>query len=229
MYINKYIQIKIDIKKRTKLAPVTNLLIFVSLLLSFSGTKAVIISDSLTRTLNPIGYIDVLTRPGATPQKLLHFLEQNPKLLHNYKIVVLHVGTTWLSTKNERLLYLRLVNGHIDRKEYNEALSSMNPPPAIGQAIVFRDQYKNLIDFIKTVNPETIILVSAIIPRPWDHGRRNLVRKSYNNLLQKFNSNSNNVYFIPTYKLFFDKSKNLKQDLFNGDGIHLAERGSIVL
>ena len=137
--------------------------------LSFSGTKAVIISDSLTRTLNPIEHIDVITRPGATPQKLLHFLEQNPKLLYNYKIAVLHVGTTWLSTKNEWLLHLRLVNGHINRKEYNEALLSMNPPPAIGLAIIFRDEYKNLIDFIKSVNPEIMILVSAIIPRPWDH------------------------------------------------------------
>ena len=139
------------------------------------------------------------------------------------------MGTTWLSTKNEWLLYLRLVNGQIDRKEYNKALLSMNPPPAIGQAIVFRDKCKNLIDFIKIVNPETMILLSTIIPRPWDHERRNLVRKSYNNILQKFKSNSNNVYFIPTYNPFIDNSKNLKQVLFHVDGIHLSDRDSIVL
>ena len=47
-------------------------------------------------------------------------------------------------------------------------------------------------------------------------------------LAQKFNSPSD-VYFLPTYKPSFDKSKNLKQDLYNVDGIHLPVLGSIVL
>ena len=127
------------------------------------------------------------------------------------------------------LVYLKLVNGQIKKQEYNEILVSMNPPLAVGPAVVFRDNYTNLIGFIKGVNPKATILVSAIIPRPWDHERRHLVRVCYNNLLKKFNSPSDNVYFLPTYNPFFDKSKNLKQDLYNVDGIHLSVLGSIVL
>ena len=183
----------------------------------------------MARSLTPIAHIDVITRPGASPQKILDFLKQRPGILPKYQIVIVHTGTTWLSAKNEWALYLKLVNSQIKKQEYNEILVSMNPPPAVGPAVVFRDNYTNLIGFIKGVNPKATILVSAIIPRPWDHERRHLVRVCYNNLLKKFNSPSDNVYFLPTYNPFFDKSKNLKQDLYNVDGIHLSVLGSIVL
>ena len=141
----------------------------------------------------------------------------------------MHVGTTWLSAKEEWIMYLKLVNGQITKTEYNKILQQMNPPPAVGPAVEFRDHYAKLIAFIKSVNPDVMILVSAIIPRPWDHERRNLVRICYNNLLKKFNSPSEKIYFIPTFKPFFEKSKKLKQSLYNFNGIHLSKLGSVVL
>ena len=100
------------------------------------------------------------------------------------------------------------------------------PPPAVGPSVVFRDDYMNLIRFIKGVNPKATILESAIILRPWDHERQNLVCVCYNNLLQKFNSQLVSYQHISH---FFDKMKNLKQDLYNVDGIHLTDLGSVVL
>ena len=195
----------------------------------FTGNRAIILADSLTRSFAPIIEADVITRPGASPAKLLDFLKQKPGLLANYSVIVLHVGTTWLSAKEEWALYLRQVNGNISQDEYNNALKSMNPPPAVGPATTFREEYSSLITHIRSINDTAIILVSSIIPRPWDHGRRHLVRVSYNNLLQKFNEPSEGIFFIHSYKPFIRPPKTLKGHLFNPDGIHLSQHGSAVL
>ena len=139
------------------------------------------------------------------------------------------MGTTWLSDKSEWALFLKLVNGLIDRDKYEKTIEAMNPPPAIGLASTFRDQYASIIDFIKSMNSEAIILVSAIIPRPWDHDRRNLVRMSYNMILENFNNPPSKVFFIHSYKPFLANSSAINEHLFNPDGIHLNVQGSAVL
>ena len=115
-------------------------------------------------------------------------------------MIFLHIGTTWLSTKDEWSLYLRLVNERINLDEYNAALAELNPPPAVGPAIEFRDQYQKVIEHIRSSNREAIILVSSIIPRPWDHPRRDLVRMSYNRLLQQFTKGD---LFYKIFQTFF--------------------------
>ena len=81
---------------------------------------------------------------------------------------------------------------------------------------------------IKGINKEVVILISAIIPRTWDHDRRHLVRKSYNQILKKFGSEEKG-FFIPSYKPFYDKSKSLKKELFDWDGLHLSDKRAVVL
>ena len=170
----------------------------------------------------------VITRKGATPEKILQFVREYPNMVKRYRVIILRVGTNWLGTREEWRLYLRMVNSQITEKEYEAQIWSMNPPSAKGEPEIFRQIYQNLIDLIRQLNPEAKILISSIIPRLWDHARRNEVRMSYNAILQNF-SKQDKVYFIRSYKPFFDKSRNLKCWLFNQDGLHLSNEGAVVL
>ena len=186
-----------------------------------------ILSDSLTKGFCALQKTVVATRPGATPIKILHHLKTNPIILDNFKVIVLHVGTNWLSQKSEFSLYLQFVN-IISEGKFKEQLHRLNPPPANGSAVAFRDTFQNIIDCIRCRNLEAKILVSAIIPRKWDHDRRHLVRISYNNILKKL-ADGKSVFFVQSYSPFFDSQRNLKSDLFSYDGLHLSKKGSTVL
>ena len=159
---------------------------------------------------------------------MLSYLKENPSTVHHYQVIVIHVGTNWLSTKIEFGLYLQFINDIITKESYEQQITSLNPAPANGPATVFKDTIKEIIHLIKSQNQLAKILVSAIIPRSWDHDRRNLVRISYNNLLKNL-AREENSYFIETYSPFFDGNKNLKSQLFSYDGLHLSPAGSWVL
>ena len=161
-------------------------------------------------------------------KKSLNILRNVPSSIVNYRVIILHVGTNWLSQKDEWGLYLKLIKGHYSKEEYDSKIASLNPPPAIGSANAFRDTYQELINLITDINKEAVVLISAIIPRAWDHDRRHLVRKSYNQILKKLCS-QDKIFFIPSYKPFFDKSKSLKKELFDWDGLHLSDKGAVVL
>ena len=93
----------------------------------FAENKAVIISDSLTKGFSPIIRADVVTVPGANPEKILKHLRPNHDLLGKYQVIVLHIGTTWLSKKSEWELYLDHVNGKLSKEEYNQVIAELNP------------------------------------------------------------------------------------------------------
>ena len=117
---------------------------------------------------------------------------------------------------------MKMINRVITKDEYHKVLENLNPPPARGKATFFRDQYTRLIYFVKTVNCQSTILISSIIPRPWDHDRRHLVRISYNNILKKLSNPPAKIFFITSYKPFL-------KTLYKRDGIHLSRLGSAVL
>ena len=196
----------------------------------FVGTQknSLILADSLTKGFFEMSNTEVITRRGGTPQKAIDFIRSKPHLVSNYKVIVLHVGTNWLGSKEEWGLYLQKVNSKINSEEFETRLRELNPPPAAGNARNFLAVYHELIDQIRRLNPNATILVSSIIPRLWDQNRRHLVRISYNNILKSFNKQPN-VYFIPSYKPFFDLNKNLKTELFEQDGLLLSNNGAVVL
>ena len=146
----------------------------------------------------------VITRKGATPEKILQFVREYPNMVKRYRVIILRVGTNWLGTREEWRLYLRMVNSQITEKEYEAQIRSMNPPSAKGEPEIFRQIYQNLIDLIRQLNPEAKILISSIIPRLWDHARRNEVRMSYNAILQNF-SKQDKVYLSAHISPFLTK------------------------
>ena len=170
----------------------------------------------------------VITRRGGTPEKAIDFIKSRPSIVSGYQVIVLHVGTNWLSKKEEWALYLKKVMGELSQEEYRNELNKLNPPPAIGDAHRFIHTYQHLVDLIRSINPNATILVSGIIPQFWDNDRRYHIRVTYNKMLKKFNSQPN-VFFIPSYRPFFNKDHQLKTDLFDYDGLHLSSKGAVVL
>ena len=116
-----------------------------------------------------MAHTNVITRRGGTPQKAIEYIKRCASSIMHYRVIVLHVGTNWLSQKDEWFLYLKMLNGQYSKEEYESKIASLNPPPATGSATTFRDTYQDLINLIKEVNKEAVILISAIIPRTWDH------------------------------------------------------------
>ena len=170
----------------------------------------------------------VITQRGGTPEKAINYVKSKPYKVQGYKVIVLHVGTNWMSKKEEWALYLKKVNGFLSEREYQKELEILNPPPAIGDANRFRKIYQELIDLIKALNQDVIILVSSILPRLWDHDRRHHIRATYNRMLKHFNGQPN-VFYIPSDRPFFNKSGELRPELFDYDGLHLSNKGAVIL
>ena len=183
-------------------------------------------TDSIGKDFPTWKNIEVVALRGATVPKATLYLRKNSHVLKNKEIILLHLGTNHFSTKEEWLLFLKQQRQQISAHEYNLELSRLNPPPAIGLAADFRDQYVDLIKFVKSQS-NAKILISSILPRQWDHDRRDPVRRSYNRILEKFSS-LENVFYIASYKPFFQGSV-LKENLFQADGLHLNEIGTKVL
>ena len=198
-------------------------------LLSGKHPKCLILADSITKDLYDICHTDIITKKGADVTRMHSYVAQNPQVVQGYNVITLHIGTNWLSKKEEWFLYLDYVNNQINQNIFLLNLSQLDLKPAIGQADQFQKDFLNLINTIQYLNSKATILISSILPRKWDFDRRDLVRQSYNSILQNFNK-LNSVYYIKTSKPFFYAiNHELRSDLFNADGLHLNDGGSRVL
>ena len=53
-----------------------------------------------------------------------------------------------------------MANGQFTEEDYIVELAKLNPPPAIGDANRFREEYKELVDLIRNINQQATILAS---------------------------------------------------------------------
>lgn len=169
---------------------------------------------------------DVVAIRGATISKMIDYVNKNQQTLAQYKIIVLHVGTNHFSDKTEWFLYKDYANGKVSKETFNFKLGQLNPPPALGTASQFKESYQRLISLI-IENTSAKLLLSAILPRFWDQDRRHLVRKIYNEIIKKM-EDKNRVFFITSYRPFFNQNRNLRSELFQKDGLHLNSLGTSV-
>ena len=195
---------------------------------SVAGSRILIITDSMAGNLGQIREGTVKVMRGANPYSVLEFLQETPGLLNKVEVVLIHVETNYIGGKEEWKLYKNYQNNYISKYQYEKALHHLNPPPASGPAICFVEIFQQIIDFIKAQNENAKVLVSGIIPRIWDFARRRSIVAIYNNLLRKFNDQKS-VYFIPTHKPYLNQNSEPKSELFCWDGLHLSDKGSIVL
>ena len=191
-------------------------------------TKAVIIGDSIVKDLATLKDVEVHTIRGATQIDILKYLKSKGKNIMNQcnpKVLIIHVGTNHLGTKREWGLYRDYRLGNISEINFKNAIDCLNPMPANGTATQFHDTFCDIISTIHSTNPEITVLISSILPRPWDFERRSETRMIYNRLLKTLNSKEN-VFYIPSYRPFLDQNKNINQDCFMPDGLHLSKKGS---
>ena len=55
---------------------------------------------------------EVVTISGATVPEIIEYVEERGRILMNYRVVVLHVGTNHFSHKTEWFLCKKYVNGY---------------------------------------------------------------------------------------------------------------------
>lgn len=186
---------------------------------------SLILSDSMTRGFRELRRTDVVCRRGADPQKLGSFLRMNMSVIKKYhKVIVLHIGTNYFSKKEEWGKYLELVNGQCSLEEYSEALNLLNPTPSKGSIHTFEAQVREIISIIRKKS-NAIILISGILPRPWDNDRRGDIIDVYNRNLKALTQPSYGVHYINTPKLFMSSEIDIVGNLFCWDGLHLNREG----
>ena len=190
-----------------------------------SGDGVLFLSDSMAKHVPPPPNGTVQAYSGSTADMLLEKLADSPELVHNYQIIVIHVGTNHFGSPEEWRLYQRFSKGQLSRSHFEYALRRfpVNPDDHVLQN--FGKTVGDILDFIQMVNPECIILVSAILPRVWDHHRRHHVRLQFNDLLRGFNSKLHNRFYINSDNPFLYRHGGVKVELFRPDGLHLADRG----
>ena len=61
---------------------------------------------------------------------MLQHVTQSPDILLKFGVVVLHIGTNWLSTKHEWALHRSKANGKISEEFYRQEITKLGPPTA---------------------------------------------------------------------------------------------------
>ena len=91
-----------------------------------------------------------------------------------------------------------------------------------------KEQYRALFQGIRDKNPGIYLLVSAIIPRPFDYKQNKKYMCEVNLALEDLCKEFNSCYFLKTYKpmLRFGIPKSTH---YLDDGLHLSQQGSITL
>lgn len=174
--------------------------------------------------MGDLTWADVFAIPGSGVRKLVYELQQSRRLVDGkYKYVIILVGTNDFGGKREWKRYNELRrNGEHNYYMSNYTSDADDMPFSIFQAL-----YEQLITYIRSVSPSTLILCSSILPRPWDFDRRDGKRRQYNAIIQR-SCNKVDALFLTTYTAFF-KKYSPRWDYFSTDGLHLSRKGQEAL
>ena len=184
---------------------------------------SLIISDSMVKNFVTLKKTDVICRRGADPEKMLKFLQENQHIITNqYKVIIIHVGTNFFSTRHEWGKYLELVNDQCTQAEYDDFIDQSNFTAARGSTFTFKSIIQQIIHFIKS-RSQAIILLSGIIPRPWDDERRGAVVDRFIEEMKQLEEYR--VLYIDTPKLFYINDQIITR-YFEWDGLHLNVEGA---
>ena len=102
------------------------------------------------------------------------------------------------------------------------------PPHTRTPVTTITERFKSLLNAIREDNPKIVILVSAILPRPFDfeENKDNLVET--NNSLKALCEEFTFCEYLPSYKPVMFQGKP-RHTHFDEDGLHLSQTGSLTL
>ena len=178
----------------------------------------------------PLGRIKVLCFRGATVKSLFERIGTLNLDSLTLKCFVVHVGTNDIGGSAEWRKYLQMVNGRITSAEYDSFLALNNPHDM--DIDRFATYYVKLIDYVRQKLPDVWIFCSPVIPRPWDHSRRDGERRFLNLEIQAIAASYQyRVIYLDSYRMFFKdlKENTLKTWYFKDDGLHLSLHGTKAL
>lgn len=189
---------------------------------------AVLISDSITKNLGPMRKFKVYTYRGCDVRRLLLHVIKSPHIVSGYKYIFVHIGTNNFGNRKEWSLYKDFIKGKVDESELRLFEDYVREPDRAELSVdEFSVLYDKLLMQIRVVNPSAILICSAIIPRVWDHMRRDSVRRQFNKVISS-SVCKYNAFFIPTWTVFY-KGYQLKEHFFDDDGLHLSTAGGLAL
>ena len=180
--------------------------------------EGIFITDSIGQNFRHLSRALPLSIPGATISNITEKISNLP--LEKYRVILLLVGTNYLTPKSLWQWYKRF---KIENKGKEIILPHHTTTPVEG--IV--EHYKQLLKVIKTKNPNIFIMVSEILPRPFDFKQNKEYLNEVNIAIERVCKESN-VYFIYSHKPLM-KYGSLKENYFDWDGLHLSEEGSKVM
>ena len=180
------------------------------------------IADSMTRDVGTLPSTDVFCFRGFTVQSLLSTVKSFPSMVQGYRVIVIHIGTNNFGSKSEWFRWLEYKKGKISGQVLDQVLASSAVVNQDRQ--VFGECYLELVQFVRSLNPEAWILLSSILPRLWDHDRRDEARRSFNVVPQSF-TRFPGVVYVKSFHVFFN-GKELKKHYFMDDGLHLSPDGT---
>lgn len=169
---------------------------------------------------------------GATVQSIYHKVRSLNFSNVHYKCIILHVGTNNFGSKNEWFKYRSMKKGELSQEQYVQFLSLNNPSSMLMDGVEFGECYAKLLDYVRSCFPSAWIMCSSVIPRIWDHFRRDELRTEMNQLiLQTCQGHSYRVIYLETYRFFFESLSAgvLKEHYFCEDGLHLSKHGTRAL
>ena len=175
-------------------------------------------TDSLGRDINCLNPdIDTIFKPGSTITGMRGSLPN----LSAYKCVVLLVGTNDMVPKWVWLRYKYNI-----RKGNSDYVVPSHSRTPVHRII---EDYERLIMAVKAKNPTIHILISSILPRPFDFRVNKDYLISVNNGLRDMCKRLNRCEFIPTYRGLMKSNKPKSNCFLHSDGLHLFEDGTIIV
>ena len=188
------------------------------------------IADSITKEVGDFALARVLSYSGCTVQRLLDKVERGLIMLEGFKCIIIHIGTNNFGSVVEWRKYKEMKHGKITVVEYEKFLDLDNPLDCNLQLDRFMESYSKLIVCIRERFPDVWIFCSAIIPRPWDHTRRDGMRRVFNDEIAKL-CKGRRLLYLKTFLMFYsDLSKNVLKEWYYGtDGLHVSQFGAKAL
>ena len=180
----------------------------------FDRKDGIILTDSLGKNFRHLSRAVAVAVPGATISSLSTKLQTLK--LSSYKVILILVGTNDLTPKSVWVWYkMKLRKGQSTVK--NLPRHPKTPPEAI------KSEYRNLLEGIRQENPNIFILVSAILPRPFDFPENKNYLYEVNRELESLCLEFNACYFLKSFKPI------PRPTHFAEDGLHLSQQGSLAL
>lgn len=92
-------------------------------------------------------------------------------------------------------------------------------------ANLFEKYIRDIIHELRICNPDCVIILSSVLPRPCDFNQSELFVINFNNVLKQLASSLTDVKYMQCEKTFYSRVRKPINTLFTVDKLHLSTTG----